>query len=73
MMHWNPEKPERPDRPLPMERWVFVCMVAQAGMSLGAAIVALIDGFPFHAILFAIIAVVAGGYVKFRFDEAGWP
>lgn len=65
----------RPDRPLPMERWLFVGFLVLAGFCLGAAFVLLLiagSNWPF-TILLLVLAAICVVYTNFRVEEAGWP
>lgn len=75
-MHGTFPRP-RPDRPPPMERWVFVGLIGMGSFALGAAsasALALPYGVPTW-LPFGFLAVggSALGYVAFRLTEAGWP
>lgn len=71
MRHWQPE---RPARPLPMDRLPFVGLLVVGGMSIGMSITIGIVGAGW---LWSLIALANGtlalGWVIFRIREAGWP
>lgn len=63
-----------PDRPVPMERWIFVVLIFEAGLCFGAAVIAgFIQGQVFWAVILALLGAIAGCYVQWRVKEAGWP
>lgn len=70
MRHWQPERPDRPPR---MERWIFVLLLVQCGMLLGLSASSIVNGLWYSAIVGAVSAAIAGGWVRYRVREAGWP
>lgn len=65
--------PHRPDRPPPMERWIFVVMLVMAGLSAGLGWGACIMGEWQPAVLFFLLSGICVVYTNWRVREAGWP
>ncbi len=70
MKHWQPD---RPARPAPMERWIFLLMVVFVGIFIGYALYAMLDGRQEIATICAAGMAAEIAYMWVRIRESGWP